>query len=234
MSARDASLISFSSLDTSLSSLKNCQTYVHTGMDITTGVALDLLQTYCDTEYVGNMQSIMLEYSALNRDLNQYIDAVEETVLKLKRDPPDGIPDLRELVHERCTALQKNNTEEALMQDDKYVQFKEQLRDLRKQMGVSPASADDALEDEDEAIAISQSFPIAQLEMVNPVKNKLCGHMYEREAIERMIESKLQEGKFARCPKICCDHSDMSILDLVPDNELKRAIDIHSKKQGHH
>ncbi|XP_075045615.1 E3 SUMO-protein ligase NSE2-like [Mixophyes fleayi] len=212
------------------SSLKNCQTYIDTGMDITTGVALHLLQTDCDTEHVGCIESIMLEYTALNRDINQYIDAVEETVLKLKRDPPDKIPDLRELVHERYTALQKNNTEEALREDDKYVQFKEQLRDLRKQMGVSSAPADEALEDEDEEIAITQSTPITQLETVNPVENKVCGHTYQREAIERMIENKLQKGKSARCPKIGCDHSEMSISNLVPNNALKRAIDIHSKK----
>ncbi|XP_075067822.1 E3 SUMO-protein ligase NSE2 [Mixophyes fleayi] len=239
MASRAASLVSFSSVDNSLSSLKNCQTYVDTGMDITTGVALDLLQTDCDTEHVNNMESVMLEYTALNRDLNQYIVAVEETVLKLKRDPPDEIPDLRDLVHDRYTVLQRNNTEQALKQDDKYVQFKEQLRDLRKQMGVSPPPADEGLEDEDEEIAVTQSTdnftcPITQLEMVNPVKNKVCGHSYEREAIERMIENKLQKGKSARCPQIGCDHSKMNISDLVPDNALKRAIEIHSKKQGRH
>ncbi|XP_075040268.1 E3 SUMO-protein ligase NSE2-like [Mixophyes fleayi] len=192
MSARVASLISFSSLDTSLSSLKNCQTYVDTGMDIITGVAVHLLQTDCDKEHVGSMESVMLEYAASNRDLNQYIDAVEGTVLKLKHDPPEEIQDLSDLVHEIYTALQKNNIEEALRQDDKYVQFKEQLRDLRKQMAVSPAPADEDLEDEDEEITITQSTPKTQLEMVIPMKNKVCGHTYKREAIERMIENKLQ------------------------------------------
>ncbi|XP_075034695.1 E3 SUMO-protein ligase NSE2-like [Mixophyes fleayi] len=231
MSARAASLISFSTLDTSLSSLKNCQTYVDTVMNITTGVALHLLCTDCDTEHVSSMESAILEYAGLNRDLNQYIDAVEKTVLKLKHDQPDEIPELTELVYERNTAFQKNNTEEAPMQDNKYVQFKKQLRDLTKQMVVSHTPADKALEDEDEEIAVTQSIPITQLEMVNPVKNKVFNHTYQKEAIEKMIESKLNRPVVQKKWR---NHSDMSISDLVSDNALKRAIDIHSKKQVHH
>ncbi|XP_063777370.1 E3 SUMO-protein ligase NSE2 isoform X2 [Pseudophryne corroboree] len=192
-----------------------------------------------DAEDVDSMQFVMLEYAALNRDLNQYIHAVEETVHKLKRDPPDEIPDLRELVQERYTALQSENTEEDLWKAEKYVQLKEQLRDLRTQMGVSLDSADRNVEDEDEEVAVTQSSanftcPITQMEMVNPVKNKVCGHTYEREAIERMIQSRHQKKKATRCPKVGCDHSDMSISDLVPDNALKRAIEVHNKKQSHH
>lgn len=235
MASHGTSLISTSAVETSLSSLKNCQAYIETGMDITTGVALDLLQTGCDAADVDGMESVMLEYTALNRDLNQYISAVEETIRKVKRDPPDEIPDLRQLVEKTYTSHQKKNTDEALKKTDKFLQFKEQLRDLRKQMGISQDSGDQALEEDDEDIAVTQSIdnftcPITQMEMVNPVKNKVCGHTYEREAIERMIQRRHQLSKNARCPRIGCDVSDMSISDLVTDSALKRAIEVHKKK----
>uniref|UniRef100_A0A8C9FTZ0 Uncharacterized protein n=1 Tax=Pavo cristatus TaxID=9049 RepID=A0A8C9FTZ0_PAVCR len=38
--------ISFSSVNSSLSSLKNCQSYINTGMDIATHVALDLVENF--------------------------------------------------------------------------------------------------------------------------------------------------------------------------------------------
>jgi len=38
--------ISFNSVDSSLSSLKNCQSYINTGMDIATHVALDLVESF--------------------------------------------------------------------------------------------------------------------------------------------------------------------------------------------
>ncbi|GAB0181596.1 E3 SUMO-protein ligase NSE2 [Grus japonensis] len=38
--------ISFNGVDSSLSSLKNCQSYINTGMDIATHVALDLVESF--------------------------------------------------------------------------------------------------------------------------------------------------------------------------------------------
>ncbi|KAG8549717.1 hypothetical protein GDO81_019974 [Engystomops pustulosus] len=176
----------------------------------------------------------MLEYAALNRDLNQYISAVEETVRKVKRDPPDEVPDLKSLVDTTYAAKQRKNSDESLKKNDKFLQFKEQLRDLRKQMGVPQDSRDQA-SDDDEDIAVTQSIanftcPITQMEMVNPVKNKECGHTYEKEAIEKMIQRRHQQKKNARCPKIGCDVSDMNESHLVPDTALRRAIEVHKKQ----
>lgn len=228
---------SFSSLDTSISSLKNCQTYVDTGMDIATGVALDLLQSGCDTVDVESMEAVMLEYAAVNRDLSNYIKAVEETIGKLKRRTPEEIPNLKELVQERYSTLQSKNTDDELRQSDKFVQFKEQLKDLRKQMGM-PSEEPEVNLDEDEDIAVTQSIDnftcsITQMDMVNPVKNKICGHSYEKEAIEKLIQDRHKKKKPARCPRIGCDNHDVNTADLVPDTALKRAIEVHNKKQSH-
>lgn len=38
--------ISFNCVDSALSSLKNCQSYINTGMDIATHVALDLVESF--------------------------------------------------------------------------------------------------------------------------------------------------------------------------------------------
>ncbi|KAM3929343.1 E3 SUMO-protein ligase NSE2 [Leptodactylus fuscus] len=235
MAAHGSGIISNSAVENSLSSLRSCQAYIDTGMDITTGVALDLIQNGCDAAEVDSMESIMVEYAALNRDLNQYISAVEETMRKVRREDPDEVPDLRQLVHKTYTSHQRKNTDEALKKTDRFFEFKEQLRGLRKQMGVSQESADQASEDDDEEIAVTQSIanftcPITQVEMVNPVKNKVCGHTYERDAIEKMIQGRHQKNKNARCPKIGCDVSDMNVSDLVLDIALKRAIDVHKKQ----
>lgn len=48
-------------------------------------------------------------------------------------------------------------------------------------------------------ISIPESLmsPGLQLEMKKPVKNKVCGHTYEEDAIVRMIESKHRRKKKA-------------------------------------
>ncbi|OCT77160.1 hypothetical protein XELAEV_18032356mg [Xenopus laevis] len=238
MSGRSAPVVSFSSVDNSLSSLKNCQGYLHTGMDITVSVALDLLETGCESTEVDAMESVMLEYSAMERDLKQYIHAVEETVQKLRREQMEQVPDLQSLVQEKYATIQKKNDDEDLKKNDRFVQFKDQLREMRKQMG-EKEEGDAAFENVDEDIAVLPSqqnltCPITQMDMTNPVKNKVCGHTYEKEAIERMIQDRHQKKKRVKCPKVGCVHSDMQISDLVPDTALKRTIDILNKQKGRH
>lgn len=38
--------ISFNAIDSALSSLKNCQSYIDSGMDVATQVALDLVESF--------------------------------------------------------------------------------------------------------------------------------------------------------------------------------------------
>ncbi|KAG8515504.1 E3 SUMO-protein ligase NSE2 [Galemys pyrenaicus] len=93
----------------------------------------------------------------------------------------------------------------------------------------------DGTEGVDEDMIVTQSqtnfiCPITQLEMKKPVKNKVCGHTYEEEAIVRMIESKHKRKKKACCPKIGCSHTDVRMSDLILDEALRRAIESHKKK----
>lgn len=46
-------------------------------------------------------------------------------------------------------------------------------------------------------IPASLMSPWLQVEMKTPVRNKVCGHTYEEEAIVRMIESKHKRKKKA-------------------------------------
>ncbi|NXK28420.1 NSE2 ligase, partial [Arenaria interpres] len=222
--------ISFNSVDSSLSSLKNCQSYINTGMDIATHVALDLVESFNDVEDVNSMENVMLEYAAMDRELNHYMKAIEETVHQIKREKPENIPDLKHLVHEKFTALESKNTDSDLQKNEKYIYFKDQLKEMRKQY-----NDNEAIEQIDEDIAVTQSqmnfiCPITQVEMKRPVRNKVCGHTYEEDAIIKIIQTRKQQKKKVRCPKIGCSHADVKESDLVPDEALKRAIDSQNKQ----
>ncbi|XP_010121443.1 PREDICTED: E3 SUMO-protein ligase NSE2 [Chlamydotis macqueenii] len=93
----------------------------------------------------------------------------------------------------------------------------------------------EAIEQIDEDIAVTQSqmnfiCPITQMEMKRPVRNKVCGHTYEEDAILKIIQTRKQQKKKVRCPKIGCSHADVKGSDLVPDEALKRAIDSQNKQ----
>ncbi|KAG8441640.1 hypothetical protein GDO86_010718 [Hymenochirus boettgeri] len=203
-------------------------------MDIATSVALDLLETGCESTDVNAMETVMLEYASMERDLNQYIHAVEKIVKKLKHEQAEHVPDLLGLVKEKYDALQRKNVEDDLKRSERFVKFKEQVRDMRQQIQQNQ-EGDEGYVNVDEDIAVTQSqlnftCPITQLEMKNPVKNKVCGHTYDKDAIENMILARHQKKKKATCPKVGCGHTNMQISDLVPDITLKRAIEIHKQK----
>lgn len=238
MPGRTSMVVSFSSVDSSISSLKNCQAYINAGMEIATNVALDLLETESDEGEVKNMENVMLEYAAMDRELNQFIQAVEDTTNQIRREQLEKIPDLRALVKDRFAELQSRNTDLDLKRNDKFIQFKEQLRETGKQLGLPEDPAEEqTIEQLDEDIAVTQSqvnfiCPVTQEEMKRPMRNKVCGHIYEEDAIVKMIQNRQQKNKKARCPKVGCDNSDMKESDLVLDTALKRAIENQHKQKG--
>lgn len=205
-------------------------------MDITTHVALDLVESFNDVEDVNSMEKVMLEYAAMDRELNHYMKAIEETVNQLKQEKPENIPDLKYLVKEKFTALESKNSDSDLEKNEKYMYFKDQLKEMRKQFRLQSDNNDnDAIEQIDEDIAVTQSqvnfiCPITQVEMKKPVRNKVCGHSYEQDAILKIIQTRKQQKKNVRCPKIGCSHDDVKESDLVPDEALKRAIDSQNKQ----
>ncbi|XP_027648206.2 E3 SUMO-protein ligase NSE2 isoform X1 [Falco biarmicus] len=244
--------ISLNFMDSSLSSLKNCQSYINTGMDIATHVALDLVENFSfgmwyscdvlisktyidDAEDVKSIENVMLEYAAMDRELNHYVEAIEETVNQIKREKPENMPDLKYLVKEKFTALESKNSDSDLQRNEKYLYFQDQLKEMRKQFRHQSGDDNEAIEQIDEDIVVTQSqmnfiCPITQMEMKRPVRNKVCGHTYEEDAILKIIQTRKQQKKKVRCPKIGCSHADVKGSDLVPDEALKRAIDSQNKQ----
>ncbi|XP_007659321.1 E3 SUMO-protein ligase NSE2 isoform X2 [Ornithorhynchus anatinus] len=228
---------SFGYLESAISSLKNCQSCINAGTDVAANVAFSLVETRTKVEDENCMENVMLEYAALDRELNQYIWAVEGTVNQLKRDCPETIPDLQSMVQEKLSTVQRKNCDANLQKNEKFMQFKEQLRNLKQQYGLQEDSAVGETEDQDDDMIVTQSqtnsiCPITQLEMKNPVKNKVCGHYYEEEAIKKMIQSKQKRKKKACCPKIGCSHSDVKLSDLVPTPAFKRAMESSNKRMS--
>ncbi|RLW13387.1 hypothetical protein DV515_00000533 [Chloebia gouldiae] len=93
----------------------------------------------------------------------------------------------------------------------------------------------DTIEQIDEDIAVTRSqmnfiCPITQVTMKKPVRNKVCGHIYEEDAILEIIQTQKQKKKKVRCPKMGCSHVDIKESDLVQDEILKRLIDSQKKQ----
>ncbi|NXB70575.1 NSE2 ligase, partial [Donacobius atricapilla] len=222
--------ISFSAVKSALSSLKNCQSYINSGMDMATQVALDLVQSSNDEEDVNNMEKVMLEYAAMDRELNHYIKAVEETISQVEQEKPENLPDLENLAQEKFLEMESKNSDSDFSMNEKYMYFKDQLKEMKNQY-----HGNGTIEEIDEDIAVTWSqmnfiCPITQMTMKKPVRNKVCGHSYEEDAILEIIQTQQQKKKKVRCPKMGCKHVDVKRSDLVPDEARKRLIDSQNKK----
>ncbi|XP_005215426.2 E3 SUMO-protein ligase NSE2 isoform X3 [Bos taurus] len=235
-SSGSTGFISFSGVESALSSLKNFQSCISSGMDTASSVALDLVETQTEVSSEYSMDKAMVEFAMMDRELNHYLKAVQSTINHVKEERSEKIPDLKLLVEKKFLALQNKNSDADFQNNEKFVQFKQQLKELKKQYGLQSDREADITEGVDEDMIVTQSqtnfiCPITQLEMKKPVKNKVCGHTYEEEAIVRMIESKHKRKKKACCPKIGCSHVDMRMSDLIQDEALRRAIESHKKRR---
>lgn len=70
---------------------------------------------------------------------------------------------------------------------------------------------------------ISVIDPISKMRMVDPVKNKKCGHHYEKSIVLQMIA----RNPATRCPMIGCTVKKVKAKDLVPDDQLRRYLADH-------
>ncbi|NXL22680.1 NSE2 ligase, partial [Setophaga kirtlandii] len=222
--------VSFDAIDSALHSLKNCQSCINSGMDVATQVALDLVESFNDEKDVNNMEKVMFEFAKMDRELNHYIKAFEETINQVKREKPENLPDLEKLAHEKFLEMESMISDSDLERNEKYMYFKDQLKEMKKQY-----NGNDTIEQIDEDLAVTRSqmnfiCPITQVTMKKPVRNKVCGHIYEEDAILEMIQTQKQKKKKVRCPKMGCSHVDVKGSDLVRDEILKRLIDSHEKQ----
>ncbi|XP_065759389.1 E3 SUMO-protein ligase NSE2 isoform X6 [Muntiacus reevesi] len=151
-SSGSTGFISFSRVESALSSLKNFQACISSGMDTACSVALDLVETQnageqslkqkhgfgfkdltaeVSSEY--SMDKAMVELAMMDRELNHYLKAVQSTINYVKEERSEKIPDLKLLVEKKFLALQSKNSDADFQKNEKFVQFKQQLKELKKQ-----------------------------------------------------------------------------------------------------
>ncbi|KAF6100442.1 NSE2 (MMS21)-like protein, SMC5-SMC6 complex SUMO ligase [Phyllostomus discolor] len=132
-SSGSTGFISFSGIESALSSLKNFQNCINTGMDTASSVALDLVETQTEVSSEYSMDKAMVEFVMMDRELNHYVKAVQSMINHVKEERPENIPDLKLLVEMKFLALQNKNSDADFQNNEKFVQFKQQLKELKKQ-----------------------------------------------------------------------------------------------------
>uniref|UniRef100_A0A3Q1FQF9 E3 SUMO-protein ligase NSE2 n=1 Tax=Acanthochromis polyacanthus TaxID=80966 RepID=A0A3Q1FQF9_9TELE len=228
--------MSLSAVHGTLSSLKSCQTDIGTGMDIVTDVAMDLAEAQDDAVNPGikAMEDMILECAKLDREINYFVDVVQQVTAEVTTQQPEAMFSLSDKVKEQYTERIARLSDADLHNHQKVVAFKDSIRNSFKQ--ASQESAAD-MEELDEDVAVTQTqvnftCPLTQVEMVNPVKNKKCNHHYDEGAILSLIKTKHGQNKKCRCPVVGCGNADVKESDLIPDQMLRRKIQSQKRQNS--
>merc|ERR1711902_264852 len=82
--------------------------------------------------------------------------------------------------------------------------------------------------DDDDLIVVKTEHntidPITKKQIVEPVRNKKCNHIYEKSTIYSMIELARENSKPVKCPYMGCNCRDFKKTDLVKDKDVLSAI----------
>uniref|UniRef100_A0A8D2ZZC3 E3 SUMO-protein ligase NSE2 n=1 Tax=Scophthalmus maximus TaxID=52904 RepID=A0A8D2ZZC3_SCOMX len=218
--------MSLSAVHGALSSLKACQADIGTGMDIVTDVAMDLAETLDVNPGMKEMEDMILECARLDREINFFVDVVQQVTSEIAAQQPEAMFSLSDKVKEQFTERTARLSDADLHQHQKVVAFKESVKS-----SLNPANQESTenMEELDDDIAVTQSqvnftCPLTQVEMVNPVKNKKCNHYYDEGAILGLMRTKHSQKKKCRCPVVGCGNIDVKETDLLPDQMLRRKI----------
>lgn len=201
-------------------------------MDIVTDVAMDLAETLEGNNSLKELEDTLLACAKLDRDINHFVDVVQQVTSKVTSQNPETMFSLSDKVKKEYEEKIAGLSDAELHKHQKVIAFKDSIKNYQGQAAQESAGN---MEELDEDIAVSQSqvnftCPLTQDEMVNPVKNKKCQHYYDEEAILNLIKNRHNQKKKCRCPVVGCGNSDVKETDLVLDPVLRRKIQSQKRK----
>lgn len=214
----------FGVVDQAMKSMKTVEEYIKVGMETTIDVGMDFVEYDKENEkQIDELRSVMTDYVRMERDLQQFMEAVE--FVKDEAGKNKETFDLEKALEDRIISLKQSNNDSELTRHEKYVDLNDKIREMQNpDVDQSLPAASEQIDDD---IAMTQPeintrCPYTGKEMINPVKNKHCGHHYDQEGISHYIKTK---GKRAKCPVGGCGNEQPIInSDLVEDKEMKKYI----------
>ncbi|KAH7726731.1 hypothetical protein AAVH_05618 [Aphelenchoides avenae] len=102
--------------------------------------------------------------------------------------------------------------------------FHRHIEALQKSLREAPRQTQ-ALEDSDDDLQIadtvySRKDPISKADIVNPVRNKICKHVYDKDSVKKYIADNRARRMLCQCPQMACPNKkqlEMADIEAFPD-----------------
>jgi SUMO ligase MMS21 Smc5/6 complex component len=216
-------------VDLSTNTLKKVEAYITAGMEMAIDTALDFVENKKDSsgDKVNEVSDTMLQYVKMETELKQFLEAVQY-VRDQAKNMTDPSLNLVAMLDDKLSELQKDNDSSDLRKHEKYVELQQKIQEVANPDEEQNMPGPSAPLDVDEDLAISQAetstkCPYTGQEMKHPMRNKHCGHNYDRDGIKDLLHHR---GNRAKCPVGGCPNDKpIEMSHLEENKELKRFID---------
>lgn len=192
-------------------------------------VILNVLQDIKDenlkAQYLKQLEKVLVSCVTAQHKVAITRQAVRETIARAQdeetKEPDASLYD--DLLEESIGELEVDSPlEQAVAQAASLTA----LKDMLEEHNVASDTDGDLV-----ATQYSSTFldPISKKRMTDPVRNKICDHVYDRSTITSMI-SKARHG--FKCPTIgCANRRPIALSDLKDAPDVKRQLALQQKRQ---
>ncbi|XP_005108376.1 E3 SUMO-protein ligase NSE2 [Aplysia californica] len=207
--------------------------HIGSGMDSTIDVVSNIAE-YCegDVKLRQDARTIMADYVQMEAEVKQYIAALNHVKSMSSRSEDEVNP--RAEFDNKMTQIQSQGDVD-VEGHPKFQAMEEQfvnVEDIEAELETLKSNL--LGETEDDEVALTQTevnikCPYTGKNMVDPVRNTICGHVFDRDGIMGHIRAKKARAK---CPVGGCGNTQpIKPEHLVEHTDLKRYIMLLAKQQ---
>lgn len=205
--------------------MRQVKSYFNVGMENVLEVASDMAEYgKGEDSHVKKLRNIMLNYVKMEHDLDQFMEATKKV---LDEDPEsEEAGSLERLLDDKIEEQAQGGNDAGLKQHEKYVELEQKIWDSQHP-DAAPCgmTANAPLVEEDIEMTqenMNTKCPYTLQEMVDPIRNKICKHNYDKSGIHEYIK---RRGRKATCPVIGCANKKAIVAgDLEPNQDMRRYI----------
>lgn len=166
------------------------------------------------------------------RNKHKIVSQALEDCNAIEINQPEEIEKAVQKIDEKYEEILKQAKPFDSKKSKEYKRFKEKLKEIFDSARVHNQSLSSKSGDGDillEEAEINTLDPLTKVAIKSPVRNRHCGHYYEKESITAILKVKNK----IKCPVAGCGNQHfLKINDLVADSVFKKKLqDIYSKQQ---
>ncbi|XP_041477482.1 E3 SUMO-protein ligase NSE2-like isoform X2 [Lytechinus variegatus] len=189
-------------VDVAVQSLGKMKGNITNGMDDILSVVDNLAegQDSIDNENLAALEKMLLDYASMEHTLKQFTAAVSDVKSQFSElsDSNVKVEAVKELLDDTFKNKVKNKSKSDLQSHDKVLEFRNKLQELGESQEedeeAGPSSVADQSLGEEELVMtqteVGTKCPFTQQEMMNPVRNTICGHHYEKRGIDELFSKR--------------------------------------------